>query len=200
MKITKTVSQVDRVMQAPTAGIPKRKPEEVATQTKVVLDSFQNYEDPPDEEFVRVPFGSATMQLNATEIPGYHLHWINDWHPTMANRIEQALRAGYKFVSQQEVDTAQLLGASTADLSGERVSRIVGTKPNGDSLVSYLMKIPTEWWLEHQKGVWAHADKVDAAIMRGAAGAKVESGYNPSSDPIKLSTKFKQGTNPLDAE
>jgi hypothetical protein len=200
MKITKTPTQLEKVMQAPTAGIPKRKPEEVATQTKVVLDSFQNYEEPPDEDFVRVPFGSAGLQLSATEIPGYHLHWINDWHPSMANRIQQAQRAGYKFVSQQEVDTAQLLGADTADLSGERVSRLVGTKPNGEPLTAYLMKIPTAWWVEHQKAGWDHADKVDAAIRRGAAGAKVESGYNPASDPIKLTTKLQQGVNPLDAK
>ena len=200
MKITKTPSQIDRVMQAPTAGISKRKPEEVAAQGRVVVDSFANHEEAPEQEFQRVPFGSATMQLNATEIPGYHLHWINDWHPSMANRIQQAQRAGYKFVSQQEVDTALLLGAPTADLGGERVSRLVGTKPNGEPLTAYLMKIPTEWWLEHQKAGWDHADKVDAAIRRGASGAKVEGGYNPSSDPIKLTTKMQQGTNPMDAD
>lgn len=193
MKLTDNKSQLNRIMEAPTAGVSKRSSDEVAAQARVVVDSFANKEEAPSEEFTRIPFGSATMQLNATQIAGYHLHWINDWHPAMANRITQAQKAGYKFVSQQEVDSAQLLGATTADLSGERVSRIVGTQPSGEPITSYLMKIPMEWWMEHQKGTWEHADKVDAAIRRGASGAKVEGGYNPKSDPIKLTTKLQQG-------
>lgn len=177
----------------PPTFAPRRTPEESAAQTQVVLDTFQKAEAPVEEEFVRVPFGSALTQLDATEIPGYHLHWINDWHPQHADRITEAKAAGYRFVSQQETQTARLLGASTVDLAGDRVSRIVGTRPTGEPITAYLMKIPTAWWLEHQKGVWDHADKVDAAIRRGAEGAKVESGYNPKSDPIKLTTKLQQG-------
>lgn len=195
MKITQSASQVQKVMTAPT-----RSTQEVELQTNVLLDSFVNNDVPLEPEFVRIPFGSGLSQLNATEIPGYHLHWINDWHPQMADRINQALKAGYRFVSQQEVDTAQLLGAPTADLGGERVSRTVGTRTSGEPITAYLMKIPTEWWLEHQKPVWDRADKVDAQIRRGAAGAKVEGGYNPASDPIKLTTKLQQGHNPLNVD
>lgn len=191
MKLSKPASQVEVVMQGNTA--PRRTGEEVVNQTKVNLDAFKNNDEPLEEEFVRVPFGSAMMQLNATDIEGYHLHWLNDWHPQMADRIRQAQQAGYKFVTQQEVETAQLLGASTSDLSGERVSRIVGTRPTGEPITSYLMKIPTAWWMEHQNKGLEHAAKVDTAIRRGASGAKVEGGYNPASDPIKLTTKLQQG-------
>lgn len=170
-----------------------RSKEEVDAQTKTVLNSFQNSEPAPEPEFQRIPFGAAQAQLDATDIPGFHLHWINDWHPQSADRLNQAQRAGYKFVSQQESETSRLLGAPTADLSGQRVSRIVGSRPSGEPITAFLMKIPTEWWIEHQKGVWEHADKVDAAIRRGATGAKVESGYNPTSDPIKLTSKLQHG-------
>lgn len=191
MKITKPVGQVEAVMSAPT--VPRRTGEEVANQTQVNLDAFKNGDAPLEEDFVRIPFGSAIMQLNATEIPGYHLHWLNDWHPSMADRIRQSQKAGYKFVTQQEVESSQLLGASTSDLSGDRVSRVVGTRPSGEPITAYLMKIPTAWWMEHQQAGLDHANKVDAAIRRGASGAKVEGGYNPTSDPIKLTAKLQQG-------
>lgn len=177
----------------PTGPVPRRSGEEIATGNKVALDSFKNSEAPATEEFKRIPFGSAQFKLDATEIPGYHLHWINDWHPQYADRITQAIQAGYKFVSQQESETARLLGAPTADVSGQRVSRTVGTRPSGEPITAYLMKIPTEWWIEHQKPVWDRADAVDNAIRRGASSAKVENGYNPAADPIKLTSKLQHG-------
>jgi hypothetical protein len=176
----------------PAAPTVRRSADEINAGNKVTLDAFKNSEAPPDKEFKRVPFGSAQMKLDATDIPGYHLHWINDWHPQYANRLTQAMQAGYKFVSQQESETAQLLGASTSDMS-DRVSRTVGTRPSGEPITAYLMKIPTEWWIEHQKPVWDRADAVDTAIRRGAASAKVEGGYNPTSDPIKLTSKLQHG-------
>lgn len=172
-------------MSAPSA--PRRTAEEVDTQTKDVLDSFSTGSEPLDREFVRVPFGSANSQLNATEIPGYHLHWINDWHPQDADRLKKATQAGYKYVGQTEVETAPLLGAATTDLGGGRVSRTVGTRPSGEPITAFLMKIPLAWWNEHQKTILDHASKVDSAIRRGAVGGKVEGGYNPRNDPIKLS-------------
>jgi hypothetical protein len=171
----------------------RRTAEDISAQTKNMVDSFKQSEKAPEAEFIRVPFGSAQSQLDAVAIEGYHLHWINDWHPQFTDRITQAQQAGYRFVTQQETETARLLGASTADLGGARVSRTVGTRPSGEPITAYLMKIPTEWWLDHQKGVWDHADKVDQAIRRGAAGAKIDGGYNPTSDPIKLVSKLQQG-------
>ena len=60
----------------PTGPVPRRSGEEIATGNKVALDSFKNSEAPATEEFKRIPFGSAQFKLDATEIPGYHLHWI----------------------------------------------------------------------------------------------------------------------------
>ena len=191
MKIKHTPTQLEKVMAAPTKA-PRRDAEEIATQTKVVLDSFLVGEDPLEQEFVRIPFGSAMMQLVSTEIPGYHLHMINDCHPQMADRVHQALRAGYKFVTQQEVDTAPQVGAKSTDL-GNRVSRVVGTRPTGEPITAYLMKIPLEWWHEHQKAVWEHADKVDAAIRRGAVSGKLDGSYVPKGASIKLTSKLQQG-------
>jgi hypothetical protein len=186
MKITSAPVQ-------PTPAPARRTSEDIAASAQINLDAFKNNDVPLEQEFSRVPFGQAGLQLHATSIPGYHLHWINDWHPAMTDRLHQCLKAGYKFVNQQEAETAQLLGASTTDLSGERVSRSVGTQPNGQPITAYLMKIPTEWWIEHQRPVWERADRVDTAIRRGAEGARVEGGYNPKGDSTKLTTELRKG-------
>lgn len=192
MKITQAPSPQETIMTSNTRA-ERRDSVEIDAQTKVVLDSFTSNSELPEGEFVRVPFGSVNSQLSATEIPGYHLHWINDWHPQYADRVQQALKAGYRFVTESETETAPILGYKTRDLSGNRVSRTVGTQPSGEPITSYLMKIPTAWWLEHQKQVWDHADRVDNAIRRGASGSKVEAAYNPRNDPTKISTKLQQG-------
>lgn len=144
------------------------------------------------QDFKRVPFGSPQQQLATSQIPGYHLHWINDWHPQMANRLQQAEAAGYRYVKPEEVDYATPLGNPTTDLGGHRVSRTVGTRPDGSPITAYLMKIPQEWWIEHQKPVWERANQVDAAIKRGPKGATpIEEGYVPKGDRISISSKIE---------
>lgn len=142
----------------------------------------------------RIPFGGPQQQLAVEGIPGYHLHWINDWHPQMTDRLQQALNAGYTFVGSSEVEQSPLIGASTTDLGGSRISRTVGTRPDGNPITAYLMKIPTEYWLEHQRMVWDRADKVDKAIRRGAGGAKVEGGYDPRGEHTSLSSGLREIT------
>jgi hypothetical protein len=142
----------------------------------------------------RIPFGQYGKQYAVTEIPGYHLHGIVDWHPQMADRINQALRAGYQFVTQQEVEVGYAKLDHSSDLS-DRVSRTVGTRPSGEPITEYLMKIPTEFWMEHQQFVADHANKVDAAIKRGAVGGRVgtEGRYVPAGSPIKIASKLQDG-------
>lgn len=177
----------------------RRTADDMQASTQVNLDAFKKGEEPLGEEFVRVPFGNHNTQLHSSIIPGYHLHWINDWHPQMADRLHQALRAGYRYVSPEEVDTVPTRngGNPNADIGGTRVSRIVGTRPDGQPITAYLMKIPEQWWMEHQKQIADRADSVDKAIRRGTAGGVVEGAYVPKNQPIKLKqelhTQLDQG-------
>ena len=160
---------------------------EISAEALGNLQSFKEQETEYPKDFQRIPFGNAQPLLAATEIEGYHLHWINDWHPSVADRLQRALKAGYRYVTQEEVDSARLLGAGTTDLGGDRVSRTVGTRTDGSPITAYLMKIPLEWWMEHQQPVWDRADQVDNSIRRGAIAGKLEGGYNPKNDAIKIS-------------
>lgn len=157
-------------------------------------NAFAKQEEPLEADFVRVPFGNHNAQLVSTKIPGHHLHWINDWHPQMTDRLQQALRAGYRYVSPEEVDTypASNGGNPNADLGGTRVSRIVGTRPDGQPITAYLMKIPEQWWMEHQKPIAERADAVDKAIRRGVVAGPVEQGYIPKGDPIRIKQVLEQ--------
>lgn len=184
MKITQKPSQQQRVMTAPTGN---KQPEQAIKQTRT--------EHERDQPVERVPFGTANQKLNATCIPGMHLHWINDWHPAMPNRLAQALASGYKFVSQEEVSTAALLGKAsespTTDLS-TRVSRIVGARPDGAPITSYLMKIREDWHLEHQQPALDRADMVEDAIRRGQfERQKDDRRYVPRHAPINLTSKLE---------
>ena len=209
MKIKQGPSQIERVMTAPTY-VRKEGPKSVPipgefpqSNEEVSLDhlvghmaagqmSREETDRPRRQE--RIPFGQARMQLASTGIPGYHLHWINDWHQTMPDRINQALRAGYQFVSQQEVDVSPGLASFSADLS-DRVSRIVGSRPDGAPITAYMMKIPLEFYEEHQAAVTDRAAKVEQAIKRGNIKGKVgEDGrYIPKDSPIKMSSKLQTG-------
>lgn len=178
MKITRTTTaaQMQRVVESAPA-----KPQMTRTE----------HERPQRAE--RIPFGQATLKMQATSIPGMHLHWINDWHPSMPNRLDQALAAGYQFVSQEEVDTRQNLGGGmSATLSDSQISKVVGTRPDGEPITAYLMKIPEEWHREHQKPVWDRADKIDHSIRKGTVEANGEAAarYIPKGDPISYRTKL----------
>jgi hypothetical protein len=119
------------------------------------------------KRFERIPFGQAALKLSSSVIPGMHLHWISEWHPNMPDRLNQAIQAGYTFVTRQEVQTAPLLGGGTTSDLSERVSRIGGVKPDGSPNPIYLMKIDFTYWIEHQQPVWDRADRIDQTIKRG---------------------------------
>lgn len=177
------------------SAAPARRPAgEAKAQAEVNLAAFAQQEEPLEEDFQRIPFGNFNSQLSASTIPGYHLHWINDWHPQMPDRLNQALRAGYRFVAPEEVDTypATNGGNPNADLGESRVSRIVGTRPDNQPITSYLMKIPEAWWMEHQKPIADRADQVDKAIKRGAVSGPVEQGYVPKDSPIRMRQELSQ--------
>lgn len=184
MKIKKAPSQQQRVMTQPTV--------ETRVESTAAPITRTEHERPKRAE--RVPFGQASLRLSSTSIPGMHLHWVNDWHPQMTDRLNQAEAAGYEFVTQSEVQTAMMLGGRQSTDLGSRVSRIVGTRPDGVPITAYLMKIPEEWFREHQQPVWDRADKIDGAIRSGQfERQKDDNRYVPRQTPISLTTELKQG-------
>ena len=102
----------------------------------------------------RATVGGHTLKLQAPTRSGFVRRWVND----EGNRIANAEDLAYDFV----LDTS-IQGSG----EGSRVSRLVGTKANGEPLRAYLMETPVE---EYGAGL---ADKeavnrqIDDAITAG---------------------------------
>lgn len=109
-------------------------------------------------------FNGTTGKLKVYgDIPGYHLHILND----VPGRIEEALSGGYEFVSPSEIGgVAEGVVSRNTDL-GDKVRFLVGTSDKGDGLYAYLMKIKQEWYEEDQQELQRANDRVDHAIRSG---------------------------------
>ena len=88
----------------------------------------------PERKRTRQPFGVPRLKLSVPfEIPGYHLHWIND----TTGRIQEALNGDYEFVDPKEVGVEGVDG---------RYQCLVGTNEDGSAQIAYLMKIRQDWY------------------------------------------------------
>lgn len=94
------------------------------------------------------------MKLSAPSRPGFVRRFVND----MGNRIAELEELGYDFVNEKGVKT---------DDPSSRVSRLVGTKPNGEPLHAYLMETPDELYAEGVAEKEAHNRQIDDAITAG---------------------------------
>lgn len=126
----------------------------------------------------RVPFSSHTKKMDVFIHPeseigrgGWHLHGF----VSRGGRIERAKLAGYDFVYKHEIGVDDGVEARSHDL-GDVVSWVSGTSEKGDAEVTYLMKIPREWWEKDQAQLQALNDETDSAIRRGAIGNQ-QKGY-----------------------
>jgi hypothetical protein len=118
----------------------------------------------------RVPLGAPRLKLSAPERPGYKRRWIND----VGGRPEQAEAGGYEFVTDTGLQIGETaVGSGNQDL-GSRVSRIVGTLPNGQPKRAYLMEIREEFYENDQKEKQQRLDKIDDQIRGGT--------FNPDND------------------
>jgi hypothetical protein len=93
-----------------------------------------------------IPFSTPNKFSDATEIPGYHLHWF------LSSNVKRAMAHGYVLVNRDEVDTNNLDiagdyndGGST-DLGNHVAIPAFRTGEIDDKL--YLMKLPMELWDE----------------------------------------------------
>lgn len=134
----------------------------------------------------RTSFNGTEAKLRiGNQIDGYHLHILND----TPGRIDQALSAGYEFVSPDEVGgVANNVVSRNTDL-GDKVRFLVGTGTNNEPMYAYLMKIELDLYKEDQAALQSKNDRVDAAIRGGKAlaeGQTSEGVYIPR-EGIKMS-------------
>lgn len=98
--------------------------------------------------------GGFHSRLDAPLREGEHRRWVND----DGNRIAECRELGYEFVSETGIQTAD---------PGSRISRLVGTKANGEPLHAYLMETPDELFAEGQAEQEAACKLIDEAIAAG---------------------------------
>ncbi len=98
--------------------------------------------------------GGHSLKLSAPVRPGYKRRWVND----DGNRIADADELAYDFVHEA--------GITSSD-PGTRISRLVGTKANGEPLRAYLMETPDELYAEGVAEKEARARQTDDAIAAG---------------------------------
>lgn len=102
----------------------------------------------------RSSVGGFALKLSAPSREGQNRRWVND----DGNRIAQMRELGYEFVSET--------GIKTAD-PGSHVTRLVGTKANGEPLHAHLMETPIELYAEGVDEKEAANRKIDEAIASG---------------------------------
>ena len=102
----------------------------------------------------RASVGGHSMKLSAPSRAGHTRRWFND----DGNRIADAEELGYDFVTDKGIKTSS---------PGSRVSRLVGTKANGEPLHAYLMETPDELYAEGVAEKEAHNRQIDDAIKAG---------------------------------
>jgi hypothetical protein len=120
----------------------------------------------------RIPMSVPLQRLQVVDIPGYHTHWMRG----TPERIQQALRAGYTYVQDDEVQlnykglASSPLGGGNSDL-GSQVSVPAGrTDEHGQTIRLILMKLPIDLWNADQKALDDRQDKIAEALRTGQIG------------------------------
>jgi hypothetical protein len=98
--------------------------------------------------------GGFAMKLSAPSREGEKRRWVND----DGNRLAEMNELGYAFVSETGIQTSD---------PGSRVTRLVGTKANGEPLHAYLMETPDELYAQGEAEKEAANRQIDEAITAG---------------------------------
>lgn len=126
----------------------------------------------------RIPMSVPEQKLAVPDIPGFHLHWMLG----TPQRLQQAEKAGYTFVQQDEVELNTVGLADNPMSDGHngldsRVSVASGKEMEGSQPQRlYLMKLPEQFWQEDQAKL-AQRNEAMAATLRGD-GIKASEGDN----------------------
>jgi hypothetical protein len=102
----------------------------------------------------RSSVGGHSLKLSAPSREGQSRRWVND----DGNRLADMAELGYEFVSETGIQTAD---------PGSRVTRLVGTKANGEPLHAYLMETPDELYAQGEAEKEAANRQIDEAITAG---------------------------------
>lgn len=108
----------------------------------------------PTKRRRRASVGGHSMKLSAPARPGFKRRWFND----DGNRLAEAHELGYDFVTDKGIQTSA---------PGSRISRLVGTKANGEPLPAFLMETPDELYAQGLTEKEAACSMVDDAIRAG---------------------------------
>ena len=143
-----------------------------ALAARAVEMTQNNPANPPERKArARVSMALPTLKLKTPKIPGFELHWFRG----TSARLAQAQAAGYRFVTQSEVDLPETGLANDAEgvgnsSLGDHVSVSAGDElADGQGARLFLMKIPKEFWDEDQLAVDQKHEQT-AAILRGDKG------------------------------
>jgi hypothetical protein len=114
----------------------------------------------------RASVGGHALKLSAPPRKGYTRRWFND----DGNRIADAEELAYEHVHEAGIKTSS---------PGTRISRLVGTKANGEPLHAFLMETPDELYAEGVAEKEAHNRQIDDAIVAGrdSTGQHQSDGY-----------------------
>lgn len=135
----------------------------IVREEKTMLQTPEKVVSKVEQRKERVPLGVPRKKLEAQEIPGFHLRWINDY----PGRIQEAQKGGYSFVTEEETKLNDFVTPGNSDL-GTHVKRLVGKDDQGGALYAYLMKIDESIWKQDQEEIQKQNDRVDEAIRRGS--------------------------------
>lgn len=144
--------------------------------------STQNPSERPGksaEDRRRIPISVPQRKLEVPEIPGYKLRWFRG----TPQRLAQAERAGFEFVSPEEIQLNDLSLGGDATRSGNtdmgtRVSIVEGSEVDGggNAVRLYLMKQREELWKEDeaigQERNDSVAEALTAAYRQGTVGGQ----------------------------
>lgn len=126
----------------------------------------------------RVPMSLPSLKLAVPDMPGYYLYWHlgKNIHWGMGG----ALRAGYTYVDDDEIDIEQKGLANAAGESGStdmgtRISVAAGgtvSDENPEPARLYLMKLPIEWHQADMEERGKVNESVAASLRAGTIGAE----------------------------
>ena len=140
----------------------KRKPVvQPATTTREEVTTMEDAQERPTRAIPvdraarpeRTPLGARSRLTFKGQDPHYHYRWIND----QDERLSQALEASYEFVKGDSSLAGDKRLESTP-LDG-RIS-----KPAGQGIRTYLMRIPKEFYTADQQAKMAQVDASEAAM------------------------------------
>ncbi len=142
----------------------------------------------------RIPMSVPQLRLEVPELEGYFLYWF------LGKSVQRAMRAGYTFVEDGDVDVPNLNVAGDASASGSsdmgsRISVIAGGLDEGTAEPQrlYLMKIPQELRDEDVQRIEAANERIAAALRGGQTPGTTNASAPGETPQDKLKRYLKNG-------